>query len=230
MRQMPAGQWVAFEDDAAHNCAVPPKAKAVRKPGPRQVSPLPAPVDDEFGEFVLPNNKPVADEKPAIVGIGTATARQPPVRCPVPGLEPRSRLPVDGLIAVGRPAPTPSGSALPQAAPIHPVPAASGQGFRQWLLRVLAIMLLLGLVKVVLREATRPNLPKTDYTSSAQSDARPNLAGQTSTAPSIKILQTRPISDAQTAPAPSTPKPSGPPAGAYPPWLNKVTLPPSTGP
>jgi hypothetical protein len=66
MRQMPAGQWVAFEDDAAHKCAAPPKAKPARKPGLRQVSPPPVAADDDFGEFVLPNDKPASVGKPTL--------------------------------------------------------------------------------------------------------------------------------------------------------------------
>jgi hypothetical protein len=231
MRQMPAGQWVAFEDDAAHKCAAPPKVKPARKVGLRHTprSPVP-PMDDEFGEFVLPNDKPVTGEKPTIGEFGTskAPAPQPPVQHPAPGLAPPIRLPVGSAIV--RPDPTASTPALPRAEPVNPVPSALGQGFRQWLLRVLAFMLILGLVKVVLREATRPNLPTTHYTPSTRSDALPSPAGQTSTPPSIKILQTRSIVPNPSASAPATPNAPGPTAGAYPPWLNKVTLPPSAKP
>jgi hypothetical protein len=87
-------------------------------------------------------------------------------------------------------------------------------------------MLILGLVKVVLREATRPNLSKTYETSSTRSDALPSPAGPTSTPPPIKILQTRPIGPNPNAPAPATPNTTSQAPGAYPPWLKNVTLPP----
>jgi hypothetical protein len=223
MRQMPGGQWVAFEDDAAYKCAAPPKAKPVRKPPPRQVSPLPPPpVDDEFGEFVLPNGKPITVEKPpAATGIDTPKAPTPstPVQCPVPVLPPASRLPVG--TAIVRPDPRPPTPAPPRAEPVHPVPSPPSQGFRQWLVRVLAFMLILGLVKAVLRETTRPNPPQIDYTTPSRNEARPDPAGQTSPSPSIKILQTRPVSYPQTAPAPPAPTPPGP----YPTWWTDVMLP-----
>jgi hypothetical protein len=222
MRQMPASQWVAFEDDAAHNCAAAPKASPERKPGQRHASPWPAPlVDHEFGEFELPNDQPVTAKKPAIVGFDTtrASTPQPPVQRPGPGLEPRSGLPVGGPIAGGSLHLTPSQPAALRAEPVHPAPATPGQEFRKWLLGFLAFALLLGLVKVALRESTRPNLLGKADASSIQSD------DQTNSSPSIKILRTRPNGPDQNASAPSTPNTPGPAAGPYPPWLNKVTLP-----
>jgi hypothetical protein len=208
MRRMPAGQWVAFEDDAAHNCAAPPKAKPTRKSGPHRVSPpRAAPVDDDFGEFVLPQEKPTTREGPVIAGsdIRKAGVPQPSFEDPARGLEPRFRLPTGGPIAVTRQDSTPSRPTLLRAEPDHPVRHTPPQDFGKWLLRSLAFLLVLGLVKVVMREAARPSLPATNFPPSTRSEVPPNPGGQTSSPPWIKTLQTRPFGPDQSASAPTTP-------------------------
>jgi len=202
MRQMPAGQWVAFENDAAHDCAAPPKASPARKP-PRRHPPPPAPsTDDEFGTFVLPNDNAVTGKKAAIAKFVIAKPPSPSQPVQPSGPNPQIRLPVNSPIAVGRLDAAPSRPPLPQAEPVRPVPAASSQGFRQSLTGFLVFILVVGLFKVMLRESAHPDFSKTNATT-IRSDARPNLSGQTSSLPST--LETRPIDADQSASAPTTP-------------------------
>jgi hypothetical protein len=233
MRQMPAGQWVPFEDDTPHKCAAPPKAKSARKPSQRTPLPPPAPpTDDDFGVFVLPNDNAASGTKPPIAGsdIIKAPAPPPPIQPAAPKPATPLRLTLSSPIAVSPPHPKLAQAPIPRAELIGPVPPAANHGFRQWLLRALAFLLILGLVKAVLREATRPNLPRIDPPSSTVRDAPRIPASPASSSPSIKILQTRPISYPQTATAPPVPTPPGNPAAGYPPWLNRITIPPSNRP
>jgi hypothetical protein len=54
MRQMPHGQWVAFENGEAHHCSEPPKVEVVR-PAPRQTRQVEAPT--EFDDIVIPDQQ-----------------------------------------------------------------------------------------------------------------------------------------------------------------------------
>jgi hypothetical protein len=209
MRLMPAGQWVAFEDDAAHNCAAPPKAKPTRKSGPHRVSPPRASqVDDDFGEFVLPHEKPTNRKRPiAESDVTKAAVPQPSVEEPASGPARGFRLPTSDPIAVGPRDPAPSRPTLPRAELDHPVPHAPPQDFRKWLLRSLAFILVVGLIKVVMREAAHLSLPATNFAPSTRSDVHPNPDGQISAPPWIKTLQTRPFGPDQIA---STPTPATP--------------------
>jgi hypothetical protein len=77
MRQMPHGQWVAFENDEPHNCSKPPKVDVVRST-PRKSPQVDAPT--EFDDIVVPGD---AAPQPAPIARPVAPPQTAP---PAPAL------------------------------------------------------------------------------------------------------------------------------------------------
>jgi hypothetical protein len=82
MRQMPHGQWVAFENDEPHNCSKPPKVDVVRST-PRKSPPVDAPT--EFDDIIIPGDTapqpapiPRPVEPPQTAPLAPAPAKQRP--------------------------------------------------------------------------------------------------------------------------------------------------------
>ena len=73
MRQMPHGQWVAFENNEVRDCSEPPKVKVVKPPA-RQTCQVEAPT--EFDDIVIPDqlaSKPTICRTAAISSVATTT-------------------------------------------------------------------------------------------------------------------------------------------------------------
>jgi hypothetical protein len=234
MRQMPAGQWVAFENDAGRNCSVPPKKS--RKPKPNQVNDQPAPVlGHGFDEFDLPSGELAAAKNPEIAG--DALVRRP---VPKPARTPRLRPQISPLPQISRAAPKSGQPDFPENAvaidieqvmkqpgqPIAPppsqVPTSTGHDFGQWLVKALAAFLIFGLVKVLLWNASHSqsagNLSRGASPTNSLSDATRRYPS----VPAPPNLPTGPTTSSPPAPPPSNVTRGTEPV---PSWLRSVTIP-----
>ncbi len=132
MRQMPAGQWVAFEHEAVHDCAAPAKTSATQKVSRRAIPKSATPKKSlGFDDFDLPNDEVVT----------TTTKRSfeaPPDSPNAPRVV--------------------THDSVQRTEPVFTNTRSSeSTGFGGWLLRFLAIILLFGLVRALATQSMHSN-------------------------------------------------------------------------
>lgn len=127
LRQMPHGQWVAFEGDQQHVCNEPAPPKAAPPARPR-TPPAPAPTPAPF-EPLYPKvpQEPAPSPQPAPTRPVSPPAPAPTPRPAPAPQQPRHATPIPAPVTprpapAPQPAPTPYGGAPTQDAPRYPAP------------------------------------------------------------------------------------------------------------
>lgn len=147
LRQMPHGQWVAFEGDEPHKCKKPP----VIKPKPK-AQPKPMPPGGDFPPINIPGDtaqrptlKPAPTPPPTAKPQARPTTPEfPPISIPNGG----SRKPTPSPpYPAPKPMPVPPKNSSPEAQPSGE-PRRSG-GNWGWLWWMFAIFLMLGILRVL---------------------------------------------------------------------------------
>ena len=98
MRQMPHGQWVAFENNEAHDCSQPPMVEVIRPTPQRKTRQIEAPA--EFDDIVIPDQQ-APQPQPVLRRLAELQSSRPILPTP-PAAAPSRNLGLSGV----RPHPT----------------------------------------------------------------------------------------------------------------------------